>query len=187
MECHTQLSPTLYTTRIGALEGNSIPFIEGDHAYIDEAYLIQGHTLKKGPNDSLIFFYLCYTNEIPLPNTEFYLYNCHSLTIPLIPREGGHRHRSSGLSGRMIRSRTIREAEPTPPPLQPHHVYQHEAVGSSWHSASTEEWTRQALGRRSTSSSSGGAPNLIRWTSSSRGFGAITQQLGELRVQGDNI
>ena len=31
------------------------------------------------------------------------------------------------------------------------------------------------------------SPNLIRWTSSSRGFGAITQQLGELRVQGDNI
>jgi hypothetical protein len=48
-------------------------------------------------------------------------------------------------------------------------------------------WTRQAPGRRSTSSNSGGAPNLIRWTSSSRGFGAITQQLGELRVQGDNI
>ena len=85
MECHTQLSPTLYTTCIGALEGNSIPFIEGDHAYIDEAYLIQGHTLKKGPNDSLIFFYMGYTNEIPLTNAEFHLYNCHSLTIPLVP------------------------------------------------------------------------------------------------------
>ena len=45
-----------------------IPFIEGDRAYIDEAYLIQGHTLKKGPNDSLIFFYLGFTNEILLPN-----------------------------------------------------------------------------------------------------------------------
>ena len=32
-------------TRIGALVGNFIPFIEGDRAYIDEAYLIQGHTL----------------------------------------------------------------------------------------------------------------------------------------------
>ena len=87
----------------------------------------------------------------------------------------------------MTRSRTRREAEPTPPPQQPHHSYQHEAGGSSWHSASIEEWTRQAPGHRSTSSSSGGAPNLIRRTSSSRGFGAITQQLGELRVQGDNI
>jgi len=185
IECTSLI--TRIAMRIGALEGNFIPFIEGDRAYINEAYLIQGHTLKKGPNDSLIFFYLGYTNEIPLPNAEFHLYNCHSLTIPLVPREGGRRHRSSGLPGRMTRSRTRREAEPTPPPQQPHHSYQHEAGGSSWHSASTEEWTRQAPGRRSTSSSSGGAPNLIRRTSSSRGFGAITQQLGELRVQGDNI
>ena len=58
---------TRIATRIGALEGNSIPFIEGDHAYIDEAYVIQGHTLKKGPNDSLIFFYLGFTNEIRCP------------------------------------------------------------------------------------------------------------------------
>ena len=178
---------TRIATRIGALEGNFIPFIEGDRVYIDEDYLIQGHTLKKGPNDSLIFFYMGYTNEIPLPNAEFPLYNCHSLTIPLVPREGGRRHRSSGLPGRMTRSRTRREAEPTPPPQQPHHSYQYEAGDSSWHSASTEEWTRQASGRRSTSSNSDGAPNLIRRTSSSRGFGAITQQLGELRVQGDNI
>jgi len=182
IECTSLI--TRIATRIGALEGNFIPFIEGDRAYIDEDYLIQGHTLKKGPNDSLIFFYMGYTNEIPLPNAEFHLYNCHSLTIPLVPREGGRRHRSSGLPGRMTRSRTRREAEPTPPPQQPH---QHEARGSSWHSASTEEWTRQAPGCRSTSSSSGGAPNLIRRTSSSRGFGAITQQLGELRVQNDKI
>ena len=33
---------------VGALGGNSIPFIEGDRAYIDESYLIQGHTLKRG-------------------------------------------------------------------------------------------------------------------------------------------
>ena len=121
------------------------------------------------------------------PKAEFHLYNCHSLTIPLVPREGGHRHRSSGLPGRMTRSRTRTEAEPTLLPQQPHHSHQHEAGGSSWHSASIEEWTWQALGRRSTSSSSSGAPNLIRRTSSSRGFGTITQQLGELRVQGDNI
>ena len=56
-------------TRFSALEGNFIPFIEGNRVYIDEAYLIQGHTLKKGPNDSLIFFYLGYTNEIPLPKS----------------------------------------------------------------------------------------------------------------------
>ena len=83
IECTSLI--TRIATCVGALEENSIPFIEGDRAYIDEAYLIQGHTLKKGPNDSLIFLYLGYTNEIPLPNVEFYLYNCHSLTIPLVP------------------------------------------------------------------------------------------------------
>ena len=56
IECTSLI--TRIATRVGALELNSIPFIEGDCAYIDEAYLIQGHTLKKGPNDSLIFFYL---------------------------------------------------------------------------------------------------------------------------------
>ena len=140
IECTSLI--TRIATRIGALEGNFIPFIEGDRAYIDEAYLIQSHTLKKGTDDSLIFFYLGYTNEIPLPNVEFQLYNCHSLTIPLVPREGARRHRSSDLPGRMTRSRTRREAEPTPPPQQPQHSHQHEAGGSSWHSASTEEWAR---------------------------------------------
>ena len=91
---------THIATRVGALEGNSIPFIEGDRAYIDESYLIQGHTLKKGPDDSLIFFFMGYTNAIPLPNAEFHLYNCHSLTIPLVPREGGRRYSTSGLPGR---------------------------------------------------------------------------------------
>ena len=178
---------TRIATRIGALEENFIPFIEGNHVYIDEDYLIQGHTLKKGPNDSLIFFYMGYTNEILLPNAEFHLYNCHSLTIPLVPREGACRHRSSDLPSRMTRSRARREAEPTPPPQQPQHSHQHEADGSSWRSASTEEWARQAPGRRSTNSSSSWAPSFIRCTASSRGFSAITQQLGELRVQSDNI
>ena len=158
---------TRIATRVGALERNSIPFIEGDRAYIDEAYLIQGHTLKKGPDDCLIFFFLGYTNEIPLPNTEFRLYNCRLLTIPLVPRERARRHRSFGLPGRMTRNRTRREAEPTPPPQQPQHSHQHEAGGSSWHSASTEEWARQEPSRRSTSSSSSGGPNLIKRTDSS--------------------
>jgi len=135
----------------------------------------------------LIFFYLGFTNEIPLSNVELHLYNFHSLTIPLVQREGARRHRSSGLPGRMTRSRTRREAEPIPPPQQPQHSHQHEAGGSSWHNASTEEWARQAPSRQSTSSSSIWAPNLIRRTASSRGFSAITQQLGELRVQSDNI
>ena len=73
IECTSLI--TRIAKRIGALEGNFIPFIEGDRAYIDEAYLIQGHTLKKGLDDSLIFFYLGNTNEIMLPNVEFHSYN----------------------------------------------------------------------------------------------------------------
>ena len=141
IECTSLI--TRIATHIGALEGNSIPFIEGDRAYIDKSYLIQGRTLKKGPDDSLIFFFMGYTNEIPLPNADFHLYNCHSLTIPLVPREEGRRHRSSGLPGRMTRSRTRREAETTSPPQHTQTSYHHEASGSSWHSASTEEWARQ--------------------------------------------
>ena len=76
---------------------------------IDEAYLVQGHTLKKGPDDSLIFFSLGYANEIPLPNAGYHLYNCRSLTIPLVPQEESRRHsvlvflaglQEAGLEGR---------------------------------------------------------------------------------------
>jgi len=70
---------------MGILDGNPIPFNEEPHVMIDEAYLVQGHTLKKGPDDSLIFFSLGYANEIPLPNAGYHLYNCRSLTIPLVP------------------------------------------------------------------------------------------------------
>jgi hypothetical protein len=87
IECTSLI--THIATCVGALERNFIPFIEGDRAYIEEAYLTQGHTLKKGPDDSSIFSFMGYTNEISLPNVDFHLYNCHSLTICLVPREGG--------------------------------------------------------------------------------------------------
>ena len=50
---------------------------------IDEAYLVQGHRLKKGPNDSLIFFSLGYSNEILMPNARYHLYNCRLLTAKI--------------------------------------------------------------------------------------------------------
>ena len=116
IECTSLI--THIASSIGALEGNSVPFIEGHRAYIDESYLMQGHTLKKGPHNSLIFFSLGYANEIPLPNAGYHLYNCQSLTTPLIPEEATHRHSVSALSGRFRRSRTRREeaAQPQPPP-----------------------------------------------------------------------
>ena len=76
---------------------------------IDEAYLVQGHILKKGPDDSLVFFSLRYANEIPLPNRGYHLYNCRSLTIPLVPQEESHRHSVSGLTGKVTRSRARRD------------------------------------------------------------------------------
>ena len=76
---------TRIISNMGILEGSPVPFIEDDRVLIDEFYLVQGHRLKKGLNDSLVLFSLGYANEIPLPNAGYHLYNCRSLTIPLIP------------------------------------------------------------------------------------------------------
>ena len=100
---------TRIASNMGILDGNPVPFIEHDRALIDEAYLVQGHTVKKGSNDSLVFFSLGYANEIPLPNAGYQLYNCYSLTIPLVPQEEARRHSGSSLPGRTTRSRARRE------------------------------------------------------------------------------
>src|SRR6185503_8135464 len=71
---------THITSNMRILDGNPVPFIA--RVMIDEAYLVQGHILKKGPDDSLVFFSLGYANEIPLPNTGYHFYNCRSLTTP---------------------------------------------------------------------------------------------------------
>ena len=145
---------------------------------IDEAYLVQGYTLKKDPNDSLVFFFLGYANEITLPNVGYHLYNCRSLTIPLVPQKESRRHSVSSLPGRVTRSRARREEFMQP---QPHpQPQQYEAGGSSWQSASSTEWARQASGHRSTSSSSSGPSRRI---ASSRGFATLTRQMGELNVR----
>ena len=152
---------------------------------IDKAYLIQGHTLKKGPNDSLIFFSLSYANEIPLPNARYHLYNYHSLTMPLVPQEESRRHSASILPSRVTRSRARREEfmqqQPQPQPQQ------YGAGGSLWQSASSTEWARQAPGRRSTSSNSSEPSISARCSSSFRGFATLTRQMGELNVRTTNI
>jgi hypothetical protein len=83
---------TRIASSMGTLDGNVIPFIEDPHVLIDESYLIYARTLKKGLNDSLIFFSLGYANEIPLANAGYHLYNCRSLTIPLVSQEVARRH-----------------------------------------------------------------------------------------------
>ena len=165
MEC-TSLD-TRIISNMGILDGNLVPFIEDDRVLIDEFYLVQGHTLKKGPNDSLVFFSLGYANKIPLPNAWYHLYIFCSLIIRLVPQEKARREELQ---------------QPTP---QPSH--QHEAGGSMWQSASSSEWARQAPKRQSTSSSSSGIPLTAQCSASSRGFSSFTQQLGELNVRANNI
>ena len=72
------------------------------------------------------------------------------------------------------------QQQPQPQPQQ------YEAGGSSWQSASSTEWARQASGHLSTSSSSSssGPP---RHTASSKGFATLTRQLGELNKRTTNI
>jgi hypothetical protein len=67
---------TRIASSMGILDENVIPFIEDPCVLIDVSYLIYGHTIKKGPNDSMIFFSLGYANEISLPNVGYHLYNC---------------------------------------------------------------------------------------------------------------
>jgi hypothetical protein len=81
IECTSLI--TRIASSMGILDGNVIPFIEDPRVLIDESYLIYGHTLKKGPNDSLIFFFLGHANEILLPNAGYNSYNCQLLIIPL--------------------------------------------------------------------------------------------------------
>jgi hypothetical protein len=90
------------------LEEYNIPFPEEERPTIDDSYLIQGHILKKGPNDSYIFFYPGYTNEFPLPNPGLHLFSCESLVFPLTPQVEARRSTMSLLSGRLTRNRTRR-------------------------------------------------------------------------------
>ena len=74
---------------------------------IDEHYLIQGHYLKYDDAGNLVFFFLGYTNEIPLPNPGLSLYKSPSLTVTLVEQEEAHR---SSVSHRATRSRARDEA-----------------------------------------------------------------------------
>jgi hypothetical protein len=60
-----------------------VPSIANARTQVDEAYLTQGHILKKGTNDLLVLFYLGHTNQIQLPNPDFRLYSQGPLTVPL--------------------------------------------------------------------------------------------------------
>ena len=48
---------------LGVIQGNLIAYISTVRSYVDEAYLVQGHTVNHGPDNTLVFFFLGYTNE----------------------------------------------------------------------------------------------------------------------------
>ena len=66
IECTSLI--TSIASKVGALDGVAIPYIQTPHSIINEAYLIQGHILMHDANQSLVFFFPSYTNEIMLPN-----------------------------------------------------------------------------------------------------------------------
>lgn len=68
---------------LGVLNCAKFSYIESPRFFIDENYLVFGHTLKHAKDGSLIFSYPGYTNEIWLPNTDYHLY----LTFELRPAE----------------------------------------------------------------------------------------------------
>ena len=86
VKCTAPTECTSLITRIakglGVLSHDQIAYISAPRTYVDESYLVQGHILKHGVDGSLIFFFPGCTNEIPLPNPGYHLYNCLELTIP---------------------------------------------------------------------------------------------------------
>jgi hypothetical protein len=59
IECTSLISRIV--TNLGITLGPNVPSIVNPWAPIDEAYLTQGHIIKKGLDDSLVFFYSGHT------------------------------------------------------------------------------------------------------------------------------
>nr|ABA92212.1 hypothetical protein LOC_Os11g11850 [Oryza sativa Japonica Group] len=131
---------------------DQIAFISAACPRIDEAYLVQGHILKHGADGSLIYFFPGCTNEIPLPNAGYHLYNCHELTIPLQTIE------ESRASGTYRETRNLtrneRESSSSSTPMQMYEAGwaptgdapgwtqapRHSIGVSTWASASEDSW-----------------------------------------------
>ena len=186
-----------------------ITYISIPRPKIDLAYLVQGHTLKSGPDGSIIFFFPGYMNEIPLPNPGLRLYKSRGYTFELQPIEV---RRRSSMSGRMTRSRSRNAAmDMPPPPLQAFHGYaghapaggvtrssskqqsgwdryvpHPEAGGLSWQSAGSAEWEQARTNwAYASGSSSSGAPPLFaaHHSFSARGYRDLTQGLNDLNIR----
>jgi hypothetical protein len=109
---------TRIATSIGALDGQDVTYISTPCISINDHYLMQGHHLKYDDAGNLEFFFLVYTNEIPLPISKLSLYKSSELTFALDEQEEAHR---SSVSSRSTRSRTRTKQEA----LSNHRQHQH--------------------------------------------------------------
>nr|ABB47074.2 retrotransposon protein, putative, unclassified [Oryza sativa Japonica Group] len=177
-----------------------IAFISAARPRIDEAYLVQGNILKYGVDESLIYFFPGCTNEIPLPNAGYHLYNCHELIIPLQTIEES----LAGGTYRETRNMTRNEqgSSSSSTPVQMYEAgwaptgdapgwtqaARHSIRVSTWASASEDRWHAPHdihWGDNQPSKSSGVPPSPSEWRSSSSRWdlGEITRRMDTLDVQ----
>jgi hypothetical protein len=111
IKASTAITCTSLVTRIaaniGALDGQDVTYISTSRIQIDKHFLMQGHHLKHDDAGNLVFYFLGYTNEIPLPNPGFSLYKSPSLTFTPVEQEEACR---ISVSRRSTRSRARDEA-----------------------------------------------------------------------------
>jgi hypothetical protein len=212
IECTSLITRILHG--MGILKDKNISYIPHDRVYVDEEYLIQGHTLKHGlDGSSLLFFSPGHTYEIPLPNPGYRLYECPVLTIPLEHTESARR---SNVNRRFTRSQTTRErggpsrrAPPSPPdsPMQDYTARADPAGHTSawdlppqpqdagtptWGSASTGQWVHDPAqyNTQHYAESSGGPYGFTSPYGDDHhqeGMSHLQSELGELRVEQKEI
>lgn len=177
---------TRIAQKCGLLENVHVEYLTVDREFLGEDYFVQGHTLKHGPNNTLIYHFPGYTNEFPLPNPGLRLYHCRALTLPLEPVGEVRRH---SVSGRPTRSR--RHMEPTPEfhtptgdPVWEQPPPQDEAGASTWQAGA---WESQYDYPMQTSSSSSGPPSFATRSFSSRGFRELNYGMAELTRRVNDI
>nr|CAD39715.1 OSJNBa0052P16.16 [Oryza sativa Japonica Group] len=203
----TPVECTTLITRIAkglGVVSDQIAFISAARPRIDEAYLVQGHILKHGVDGSLVYFFPGCTNEIPLPNAGYHLYNCLELTIPLQTieesRAGGTyrdtRNMTRNEQGSLSSSTPVQMYEagwaPTGDAPGWTQAPRHSIGVSTWLSASEDRWHVPHdihWGDNQPSRSSGVPPSPSEWRSSSSRWdlGEITRRMDTLDVQAGEI
>jgi hypothetical protein len=106
VECTSLI--TRIAARVVALQGNVVLYIQPERIHLNEFFFIHGHILKDARDQSLVFFFRDYANEILLPNSGLHLYKSRALTFHHQPRQQARR---SSVSWRETQSRSRVEAD----------------------------------------------------------------------------